>query len=335
MLKEKIVTVGGGSGSPIVNEALFLTGQVDEINAIAAVFDSGGATGRRRLDSYGNEIAYSDPMRIFRSLCTGGIAANSLETLDRWLTHRDIRGKVLGQEIFNHFFSSETGFAQIEEDAKAFGFDVRGHVLPASTKPADINFVTRSGREFFGEHELDGQRMSKDMVAKISLTPEVPANEKATTAIRTAALIFLSCGSFYGSVLSNFLPIGMKEALRETPAKIYLVTNLVSTRSETHRFTPGDFIHVLEKHLGRKPDGLIVPNISRHDFERQNSKVARRYSLDGSFFLGWDQKQIASSQKNLGLRIVTHDATNIVETSDGPIVRHDPARLAETLKALL
>jgi len=66
--EKDIVTVGGGTGSPIVNRALLLAG-VPHINAIAAMYDNGGYTGKRRLlDETGKEVAYSDALRIMCSL---------------------------------------------------------------------------------------------------------------------------------------------------------------------------------------------------------------------------------------------------------------------------
>ena len=42
-----IVTIGGGSGTPVLNEALLLVG-VKKITSIVTVMDSGGITGWMR-----------------------------------------------------------------------------------------------------------------------------------------------------------------------------------------------------------------------------------------------------------------------------------------------
>ncbi|MEK7127783.1 MAG: 2-phospho-L-lactate transferase CofD family protein [Patescibacteria group bacterium] len=52
-----IVTIGGGSGTPVLNEALLLVG-VKKITSIVTVMDSGGITGRMRTDAMGKEVAY-------------------------------------------------------------------------------------------------------------------------------------------------------------------------------------------------------------------------------------------------------------------------------------
>lgn len=43
----KVVTIGGGSGMPVVNKAL-VKSQIGWVNSIVTVFDSGGDTGRQR-----------------------------------------------------------------------------------------------------------------------------------------------------------------------------------------------------------------------------------------------------------------------------------------------
>lgn len=335
MLHE-VITVGGGTGSPVVNEALLRTGEVDKIDAIAAVYDSGGATGRRRLDAHGQELAYSDAMRILLSLVSPyQINEKPFLAIKKLLNHRDESGKVLGHDVFNHFSDKAAGFSEIEEIITDLGLTLKGRVLPSSTQPSNITFVTQSGRGFTSEHFLDDLRMSKDMVKKMHLDPEVDAYTPAADAIAEAKLIILSCGSLHGSVLANFLPNGMKEALARSVALMFLVTNLVSTRNETHGFSPMDFVNHVEKYTGRRPDGLIVPEMTRRKFESEHTEAARLYKLEGAHFLGWEDKELHVAQDE-GVQIFTHRATSVVGVNNNyQLVRHDPAKLAETLREIL
>jgi uncharacterized cofD-like protein len=332
-MSHEIVTVGGGTGSSVVNEALLRTGTVDNINAIAAVYDSGGATGRRRLDAYGKEPAYSDAMRILLSLVPPDqIQTQVFREMKELLTDRDEREKVLGQEIFHRFFNTVDGFSKIENKMRAFGIILKGHVLPSSTEPSNIVFLTTSGRTFIGEHLLDEQRMAKDMVSDMHLNPSVDVYTPAAEAIEKAQLIILSCGSLHGSVLSNFLPNGMKEALLRSKAQVLLVTNLVSTRNETHGLKPEDFVKLVEKYAGRRPNGLIVPEMTRQQFESRYPNAAKLYDLEHSHFLGWDDKELYAVEDE-GVQIFPHRATSVVDAGNGfEIVRHDPTELAKTLR---
>jgi uncharacterized cofD-like protein len=336
MAKLVVATVGGGTGSPVVNEALLRTGKVNFINAIAAVFDSGGATGRRRLDSRGREIAYSDAMRILLSLIDPKDINGETEVIKKWFSHRDERDAVLGQEIFNRFFEKTSGFNQIECDLKSLGIHLKGNVIPSTTHPTNIEFVTQSGRRHVGEHLLDGKIMSKDSVVDMSLKPKVPAYTPAISAIIKSDAIFIACGSPHGSVLCNFLPLGMKEAMKKTKAKKYLITNLVSARNETHDFTLYDYLKMVKKYAGVNVNVVIVPNISRREFEAKYKDVAALYDLEYSYFLGWKNDELEEVRAS-GVKVVTHNAIKIIDIKEEntKIVRHDPVKLAEALKKIL
>ena len=266
---KNVVTVGGGTGSPIINRALIETGEVKYIWAIAAVFDSGGSTGRRRLNSEGKEPAFSDPMRILLSLADPRTIGPHYEVSKRWFMHRDTKDAVLGHDIISRFFDKNNGYAQIEADLKTLGINLIGTVIPSTTHSTNILFTTQSGRKYLGEHLLDGKTMSKDVVVDMKLNPQVPGYLPAIKAITSADAIFLACGSPHGSMLCNFLPLGMRRAIQSTKAKIFVITNLVSTRNETHEFSPHDYVNLVKKYTRAKITGLIVPAMSRRQFEKQ------------------------------------------------------------------
>jgi len=67
MKKVSVCTVGGGSGMPVVNQALLLAG-FSQISSIVTTFDSGGDTGRMRTDERGKILAFSDYWRFPLSL---------------------------------------------------------------------------------------------------------------------------------------------------------------------------------------------------------------------------------------------------------------------------
>ncbi len=335
-MTKEVVTVGGGTGSPGLNRALLKTERVESIKAIAAVFDSGGATGRKRLNSEGREPAFSDAMRILLSLVNPHSQDDKYEVIKRWFSHRDARDAVLGQEIFHHFFDQGTGYSQIEDHLKKLGVDLMGTVLPPTTYSANILFTTNSGRQYLGEHMLDAKIMSKDPVINMILDPQVPAFVPAMEAIKTAQVIFLSYGSLHGSVLCNFLPEGMKQAIAESRAKIFLVTNLVSARNETHNFSPKEYIDLVRKYIGVTVNAIIVPQMTRREFESRHPDMATLYDLEHSHFLGWEAQELYEVEKE-GVSVIAHQATRVVEVADEntKIVRHDPSKLAETLKEIL
>jgi uncharacterized cofD-like protein len=342
-----IVTVGGGTGSPAVNRSLLLAG-APRIDAIAAMYDSGGYTGRRRqlLDSSGREVAYSDALRIMCSLIDPD--PNDLkhvekaEAVTRWLTFKNGHGEVPGYGLGHNWFDKEKGFWQLEHDLEVFGVRLMGHVLPSSAESAHIRFTTQSRATYIGEAELDKQEKSSDIVVNMILEPRVPAYTPARNALERAQVVFLSCGSLHGSLLCNFLPEGMKDSLSKSKARVYLVTNLVSTRNENHEFSPRQYVDLVEKYVGQgRIDGIIVPEISRLEFESHDPQTALLYAQkENSHFLGWEQKELQRVQDE-GITVITHRATDVVvvPASDNEeekrIVRHNPDKLKEALEELI
>lgn len=334
--RTKVVTIGGGSGTPVINQALLKAG-VALIDSIVTVMDSGGVTGRMRIDSEGKKIAYSDGLRTLLSLIDKESATpKRISTLITILRSRNAKDQDLGYEFFSHFFDQETnGFSDIQSKlASLTGIKFKGRVIPVTLKSTNIVFKTKLGREYKGEHELDDKRMSTDTVKSMRLEPPVSAYKDALNAIKEAEFIFFSCGSLHGSVLCNLLPKGIKKAFLDSKAKKILVTNLVSTRNETHNFRPLDFVKVFRKYTGlfHPLDVLIVPKITQRDFESKHPKVALRYSSEHSYFLGWDEKELKKAEKE-GVKIVTHSATHIEPKH--LTVRHNPNRLSKTFKELI
>lgn len=335
MQGKRVVTVGGGTGTGVVNESLLRSG-VKHIDCIVAVMDSGGITGRMRTDSKGEEIAYSDGLRSLLSLINPKHAnRKKVKLLKDFLRRRNKRGQDLGYTIFSHYYDGKNGFEQVQELLETLT-DVKflGKVIPVTLESTNIVFQTKSGITYHGEHELDDKRMSADEVRKMWLDPPVVANPKALATIKQADYIFFACGSLHGSVLVNLLPSGIKGALAKSRAKKILITNLASTRNATHNYTPLDFIKIFQKYSGlKKPlDGLVVPSQSRQVFETKHPDVAKRYMNEHSHFLGWKKEELKSIEK-IGCITYAHNAT-IVD----PVlkrIRHDPKKLAITMRKII
>lgn len=330
----EIVTIGGGTGTPIVNEALLLAG-AKYISSIVTTMDSGGLTGRRRTDARGQEVAFSDALRTLLSLVhpkdQKSLRYQALEKILRSRTETD----QLGYSIFSHLFDKTSGFTPLQKELEILSsVKFRGQIIPVTTEPTNIAFQTQFGAIFHGEHELDNHRMSKDTVKKIWLEPKANAFPLAIKTIRQADIIIFSLGSLHGSVLANLLPKGIKEAYQKSRARKVYVTNLASSRNETDNYTPKDFIAIFAQYTGlvRPLDFLIIPSLTRRQFENQYPKAAENYDNEHSHFLGWEADQLAEvSQTGVGL--ISHDAT-IVD----PIhqrLRHDPKKLARTFRQLL
>ncbi|MDP1743633.1 MAG: 2-phospho-L-lactate transferase CofD family protein, partial [Candidatus Amesbacteria bacterium] len=179
--------------------------------------------------------------------------------------------------------------------------------------------------------ELDRQAMSANNIIKIWIDPVVTATPEAIKAIKNADVIIYAPGSLYGSILVNFLPLGIKQALKAAKAKKILITNLTSNRNQTHEFSPLLYCKLFQKYTGlKKPfDIIISPNLSRPEFEIKFPKVASAYAREHAHFLGWKEKDF----QNLNIQIIRKDILAI--TPDLSRLRHDPAKLSKIFKSIL
>ena len=332
----RIVTIGGGTGAPIVIKAFILAG-FSNISAISTATDSGGRTGRMRTDERDRIISVGDLLRNLLALISP--AQNHLSRVKAFTELADFtdgRYRNLGYQIYygllekyhNNFLAVQKHFEQL--------LDIRfqGVAIPVTIKPTNISFSTSIGAVYHGEHELDRQSMSANTITKIWLDEPVPATPEAISAISQATLIIFCPGSIYGSVIVNLLPKGITAALKASKAKKILITNLVSNRNQTHRFSPLDYLRLFKKYTGlpRPFDLLLCPGISEAEFDRKYSRVAKIYATEHSYFLGWAQPELQPLEK-LGIKVIRTDAMAI--TPGLSRIRHDPAKLAPLLKSII
>jgi uncharacterized cofD-like protein len=176
--------------------------------------------------------------------------------------------------------------------------------------------------------------MSKNTITDFWLDPQVQATPEALKAIEAADYIIFSPGSLYGSILSNFLPVGIPEALKASKAQKILITNLVSNRNQTHHFTPKKYLRVFQKYTGlKKPfDIFLAPAQSESAFDRKHPKVTASYANEHAHFLGWTTKELKELNK-YSINVVTSDTIYITPQLNR--LRHDPKKLAKTLKQII
>lgn len=276
--KSRICTIGGGTGMPVINRALVKAG-FKEIRSIVTTFDNGGDTGRIRTDERGQVLAFSDYWRALISLWDDGEQKKIWEEM---LRYRDGKDRNFGN-IFFQFMTEKTGKLSDVDNlfCKLTLAKLEGKVIPISLSPADICFSTVSGKKYCGEHYLDDLRMSQDYVNNIWLEPEIEANPEAIEAVKGSEVIIVCPGSVYGSLITNFLPKGIKESFRESKAKKILMVNVMLAANENLMKNQADYLKMFEKYLGAEFDTVLMPDMSKLDQDKLK-KVYGFYALEYS-----------------------------------------------------
>lgn len=342
---EVILSFGGGHGLPGWLRALHYTDRLNFMHAIVAMYDNGGATGIMRLDSYGRKVALRDGISsIMAMVHPNDYSSRLYKSMVEMLTKKDDRGRVTGDFMVGSVFDQECGFSRFETFLKNCGLDLKGTVLPSSSHPSHIAYTTETDNRFVGEEKNDYNRMSNDQITEIRLVPVDPNSEStpgfpaAIEAIKKAKIIFLAPGTMHASLFSNFCPDGMKEAMQESDAFVVLGTNLVGMNVDgTNDATPIDLVRMVEKYTGVRPNGILIPCVSRSQFESENPKAAYLYwKREQARFMGWeaDGDEIRDIEKD-GVLVYTHNATSVVTVDENTeVVRHKPEELGRDIRVI-
>ncbi|HCQ31657.1 TPA: hypothetical protein DIU27_04745 [Candidatus Collierbacteria bacterium] len=331
----KVVTIGGGTGAPVIIQALLQAGFTD-LSCICASMDSGGKTGIIRSDERDHVIAISDLLRNLIALITSTNHKKNIRAFTDMVSFIDGRQRNLGYTIYYAMLEKyQNNFLKVQEHLEdLLGIKFGGTAIPITTDSSNLYFKTKAGQTFRGEHELDKQSMSKNTITKLWLDPKVQASPEAIRAIKTAKYIIYCPGSLYGSILSNFLPRGVKKALKASRAKKILITNLVSNRNQTHHFTPKKYLRVFQRYTGlKKPFNIfLAPKQSKLRFNRLHPKIAASYAHEHSHFLGWTKKKLKGLSQ-YHIKVVTSDTISITTRLNR--LRHDPEKLARVFRKII
>lgn len=302
-----ITVIGGGTGLSTILRGLKQISS--HISAVVTVTDDGGSSGRL-LD----ENMVIPPGDIRNCLVALSPREGIMEKLFnyRFDSPEELKGHSLGNLMIR-------GLADITGDTAAAVQDIgrilniRGSVIPVTLDDVTLGAVMEDGESLLGETTIvDDPRRIK----KMFLTPRnTLVNADAITAIMDADVVLLGPGSLYTSVIPNLLVPGIVEALLQTKAPVWYVSNLMTQRGETEAYNLSDHIEAIVS-LGVENflDGVII------NTEKVTSSVLTTYKKGGLSQVENDMKAV----KKYGLHVAALPLAN----EDG-FVKHDAEVLAE------
>ncbi|MEG2406678.1 MAG: 2-phospho-L-lactate transferase CofD family protein, partial [Clostridiales bacterium] len=166
-----------------------------------------------------------------------------------------------------------------------------------------------------GETTIVGDKRG---IKEVFLDPEVIlVNADAIDAIMDADIILLGPGSLYTSIIPNLLVPGIIDALRQSPAPVYYVANMMTQAGETDNYNLSDHIEAIIK-LSPRPflDGVII------NTGKISAEMLAKYKEQG---LGPVENDIQAINR-LKLKLV-----GIPMVKEEKIVKHDADALARFL----
>jgi len=292
-----VVCFGGGTGLPAL-----LSGLKDNpwlnITAVVNMFDTGGSSGELK-DRFGI-LPPGDILKCLLALSAHEKYARELLQLricnPNCAGHTGGNVLLLGLEkVYGDYLSAIDALGQL--------LSIRGKVVPVTLERSTLSARYSDGSVYRGETSVDIGIQEGKTILDLFLEPRVPALNLAISAISTADVLCVGPGSFYTSVLPNFLPDGVVDTIRGSKAKIVYIANLLSEGKGMQDMQLEDIVDTVERHVGRSLDYIVVNRhlpseenlIDRYADENKYPIIPRKQEIDKRFVFAnlWLNKNIA------------------------------------------
>lgn len=304
----KIVVIGGGTGLSVLLKGL--KKYTSELTAVVTVSDDGGSSGRLRA-----ELGVLPPGDIRNCL----VALAETETLmDRVFQHRfhhesSLKGHNLGNlllvaltEITGDFVSA------IREVSRVLA--VRGRVLPATLEHVTLGASMADNSIIYGETAI---RRYNSKICKLFLTPECLPIPDTLQAITDADAIIIGPGSLYTSIIPNLLVNGVADAIAQSNAVTFYISNIMTELGETDGFDAADHLRVIVEHIGQQLIDFVIVNTGAIDEPR-----LRRYREEQATPVSSSRDEIGA----MGIKVIEGELV-----SDDRVAWHDSDKLAKII----
>lgn len=307
-IHESIVLIGGGGG--VYRVARFLKHIRPRITTVQTMFDRGNHSGQLR-----DERGVLPPGDIRQAILA--LADDEVESdLRSLLTYRFSKknGSSLDDATVGNILLTAlteiTGSTIAAIATLSRWFRVTGKVLPVSLTDADLCVELSDGEILKGEGVIDSRSIHDDRkVARAFLEPKAFLYPAAHEAIRDADKIVFCPGDLFTSIIPNTLVEGFKEAVQESQAQFFFVMNIMTKKSETHRFAASHFAETLLSYIGRKSFDAVIVNTGKVPKD-----ILARYEKEKSYPVKLDKERL----KKFARKIITGDFVD-----GGDVVRHN------------
>jgi uncharacterized cofD-like protein len=310
--RKSIVCFGGGTGLPALLSGLKRNPWVDA-TAVVSMFDNGGSSGALK-DRFGI-LPPGDILKCLLALSEDEVVARKI--LLKRIENRVLPGHTGGnmllmalERVYGNYMDAVDALGQI--------LSIKGTVIPISLENTALCARYTDDTSAVGEVNVDKAMWEGRVVRELYLDPPVSATQSAIHAIEHADALCIGPGSLYTSVLSNFLPSGIKQAISSTAIPCIFICNLLIEGDGMRGFDIPKIVSLVEQGIGRRVSAVIVNESTPDEASLRRYAEERKYPIESN-----------NIPSELATRIVRSDLW-----TDPSIARHDSDRLAEEVFAL-
>ncbi|MDO4432811.1 MAG: YvcK family protein [Aerococcaceae bacterium] len=318
--RHKVAVIGGGTGLPVILRGLK---RLDaDITAVVTVADDGGSSGIIR--DYINIVPPGD---IRNCMCALSDAEELLLNIFQYRFNSDddfLAGHAIGNFLIAALNEMQGSMTEALTILSRY-MKVQGQILPAANEPLTLHARFEDGTIEHGESHIAKHRKKIEAVwlTTHDRKPAIEATDKVVDAIMEADLIVLGPGSLYTSILPNLMIQQIGDAVRETPAEVVYICNIMTQLGETENFTDADHVNVLHQHLGQRFIDTVLVNTTEVPEDYIRNQQNEEYLL-----------QVAHDFKGLrahGCRVISN---NFLSMKNGGAY-HDTDLVVSELRHLL
>lgn len=328
MIRKKIVTIGGGTGSFTLLSGLKKYGA--DISAIVSMADDGGSTGVLR-----DELGVLPPGDVRQCLVA---LSDSSEMLRKLMNYRFEDGGLKGHSFGNLFLSAlekTTGsFQQGVREAEKI-LSIKGQVIPVTNQDARLFMDLGNGKILKGEIEiLASTAIKKHGIKRMYYNPLVKANPEAVKKILEADMVVIGPGNHYCSIIPNLMIKEIADALRRTKAKVVYNCNLTNKPGQTDDFDLDRYIEEINKFIGKDGVDFVTFNT-----KKPTENVLEKYEKQKELLVHFDANKKERKYKVVRADILSmkkhgHSKTDKIAHLR-TFIRHDSDKLAKVLMMIL
>jgi uncharacterized cofD-like protein len=314
-VQERVVTIGGGTGSfTMLSE---LKKVAPNLWAIVAMTDSGGSS-RRLMDEFGHPLPLGDLRQALVAL------SRSRKLWGDIFSYRfpDAPGGVVGGHSLGNLIlhaledQNEGDLLAALEDAEEL-LNTAGHVVPVTLERATLCAELSDGTIVRGETEIDHPEGRLVLpITRAFLDPPVSVLPRARKAIERADRLLIGPGDLYTSLVPCLLVDGVAEAIRACEGEVVYVCNVMTKHGETDGFAASDFVREIHRYLGRRVDTVVV------NTAEPSPELAALYAEEQAFPVTPDLAAVRE--------LAPHVLAGPFATTE-PLVRHDAERVIVAL----
>lgn len=319
----KIVVIGGGTGTYTLLSGLKF--HTRDITAIVNMSDDGGSTGILR-----DELDVLPPGDIRQCLVA---LSESSQTLRDLFGYRFEDGTLRGHSFGNLFLAAlEKTTGSFDKAVKAAGeiLEISGRIVPVTLTNSRLVLTHPDGHTTIGQYNIQDSRFAHEGPPSLSLKPKSRLNPEAKQAIAEADLIVIAPGGLYYSLAPALIVENIGQALRDSPAKIVYISNLINRPGHTDGFKVHDYVREIERFIGGPAINYVIYNR-----QLPSTSLLEKYARVGEYPVEFDERLLAKAPyEAIGDDLVS-DTIPKLSAADQNIprtfIRHDSDKIARLI----